>query len=333
MSYFSSEQIQLLFSLYEQYDKAQTCIDLLVEQQSSIRTMITTIQSNANNMNMNGNQRRQPINTNANNTSRSFRRNQRRSFSNNASVFYDYNDPIQPQRNSRQETETERETERERETDTLFRGRTPTGSALESFINNFLNTTVAIRPSISQINTATRIIRYGDINEPTAERCPISLEPFTPQQNVRQIIHCQHLFCEQSFQEWFSNHVQCPVCRYDIRDYIPITREQSRTHVGEDVSEDNRSENVDVGVGVTEDISSDFNPSIENINYIRDPVTNAIDTVVFDIVDNGQANELLSNVSNNLLQSLFQNPLTRNTTMSDASASMFVYETIWRPHH
>ena len=323
--------MQQLFSLYEQYDRTQSCIDLLVEQQFSIRTMIATIQNNTNthantyanthaNTHANFNQRRH--HNHPQNSSRSVRRNQRRNFSNNENVFYDYNDPIQPRQERRTSTSS---------------------SVLESFINSFLNTSVPIRPSISQINTATRIIRYGDIREPTSERCPISLEPFTTQQNVRQIIHCQHLFCESSFQEWFSNHVQCPVCRYDIRDYSePDTQEtirntaidtqETRRNTAIDTQETRRNTAIDTDDTEEQETTSSFNHSIENINYIRDPRTNEIDSIVFDIVDDGQANELLSNVSNNLLQSLFQNPLTRNTTMSDASASMFVYETIWRPH-
>ena len=34
---------------------------------------------------------------------------------------------------------------------------------------------------------------------------------------VRQLLHCGHIFYPTPFQTWFSGQVKCPVCRYDIR--------------------------------------------------------------------------------------------------------------------
>jgi hypothetical protein len=123
-----------------------------------------------------------------------FRFNRRQPAQRRNNIFYDYNTPIQSNVLSRIDW--------------------------ESFVNSVLNTPVPIIPTQEQINNATRSILFSDIsNNQFIDRCPISLEEFTEQQMVRQIIHCGHIFCETSFQEWFLNNVRCPVCRYDIREY------------------------------------------------------------------------------------------------------------------
>ena len=87
---------------------------------------------------------------------------------------------------------------------------------ITSFITNFLNS-VSIRPTQEQINSASRLVIYSDIQNPNSSSCAISLEPFTPSDTVIQIHHCRHIFFPEQFNQWFSNNVRCPVCRHDIR--------------------------------------------------------------------------------------------------------------------
>ena len=101
---------------------------------------------------------------------------------------------------------------------------------LTNLLSSFLTSTVSVRPSQEQINTATTLIRYSDIVEPIATNCAISLEPFLPTDMVRQINHCKHLFEPEQFNQWFQNNVRCPVCRHDIR-----------TNTSENTSENNSS--------------------------------------------------------------------------------------------
>ena len=70
-----------------------------------------------------------------------------------------------------------------------------------------------------EISNSTEIIRYGDINEPISERCPISYIEFTPDVNVSRIKHCQHTFDTNSLTEWLTRKNTCPVCRYDLKNY------------------------------------------------------------------------------------------------------------------
>jgi hypothetical protein len=96
---------------------------------------------------------------------------------------------------------------------------------------DYLNTSVIIRPTNRQIQNATREIRYRDITNPSNESCPISLDRFEPDDLVSQIIHCGHIFCQSELQEWFQNHVRCPVCRYDIREYETLNTSSANTSV------------------------------------------------------------------------------------------------------
>ncbi len=76
---------------------------------------------------------------------------------------------------------------------------------------------VIIRPTGEQIQNATTLRRYRDIQEPLNESCPITLERFTSDSNVRQINGCQHVFNDEALLSWFNSNVRCPVCRMDIR--------------------------------------------------------------------------------------------------------------------
>jgi len=49
--------------------------------------------------------------------------------------------------------------------------------------------------------------------------CPITRDQFTDNQNIIQIKYCKHNFYPDSLLMWFREHVHCPLCRYDIRDY------------------------------------------------------------------------------------------------------------------
>jgi hypothetical protein len=81
-------------------------------------------------------------------------------------------------------------------------------------------TPVIIRPSTSEINNATEIIVYS--TDMTHTICPITQSPFEENHQIRRIIHCGHCFMNESLNSWFTRSVLCPVCRYDIRRYVPL---------------------------------------------------------------------------------------------------------------
>jgi hypothetical protein len=71
----------------------------------------------------------------------------------------------------------------------------------------------------TQIEAATRIVRYSDILNPNNTTCPISLTSFNDSDYVTIIRHCGHIFNTTEFNTWFRSNCRCPICRYDIRNY------------------------------------------------------------------------------------------------------------------
>ena len=88
-----------------------------------------------------------------------------------------------------------------------------------SYVNipNFLDP-VDISPTNDQINTNTIITMYQNISDPLNNSCPIRNEPFAPSDIVVQINTCRHIYYASEFYGWFRNHVNCPMCRCDIRE-------------------------------------------------------------------------------------------------------------------
>jgi len=98
--------------------------------------------------------------------------------------------------------------------------RTPRNSIIQNRLSDLLSTfftNVPVVPTEQEIQQASRLVLYREIENPINTSCPISLEPFTPDERVRQLNHCSHIFCENEFNSWFQTNVRCPVCRHDIR--------------------------------------------------------------------------------------------------------------------
>jgi hypothetical protein len=91
--------------------------------------------------------------------------------------------------------------------------------------NNFSNLLqrffqpIEIFPTQTQIETATRNVRYCDILNPINRSCPISLENFSDSDYVTVIRYCGHIFNRNELNTWFRSNCRCPVCRYDVRNY------------------------------------------------------------------------------------------------------------------
>jgi hypothetical protein len=153
--------------------------------------------NNNNNRPHNNNNNRQhnnrQHNNNNNNRQHNIRQHNIRQHNNRTPVLYDYTTPINPLIYANANANNTR-----------------------NLINTFFND-IPIRPTQQHINDSSRIIRYGDITNPISEACPISLEHFNDNDNIRQIHHCGHIFSQDAFNQWFSINVRCPVCRYDIR--------------------------------------------------------------------------------------------------------------------
>jgi hypothetical protein len=304
--YNLTEDQQRLIDMYvTQYNQTNSHIermlDMLDEIRGNIQNVIVSNQSRSNRY-----QRFSRYSTN--NVNRYINRLLSENRPNYQSIYYDYNTPINPSIYSNIPINSN------------FRN-----NDLATFFNNFLNSTVPVRPTAEQLQNASRTIRYGDIETPLSETCPISLERFETDEMVMQIIPCGHLFCQSQFQEWFENNVRCPVCRYDIRNY----RSNTRTS--------NSNQNIPTPVQSTSPNVNTNNESQEssfsNINIVRNDETNEIDQVGFDITSSDLANDLINNITSRLFQSIF-NPSSSNNDrfVMDPSNNMIIFETLLRPN-
>lgn len=50
----------------------------------------------------------------------------------------------------------------------------------------------------------------------SCHHCPISWEEFEEGQFVYRIRHCGHIFNKENLTNWFQQHTECPLCRYDL---------------------------------------------------------------------------------------------------------------------
>jgi hypothetical protein len=104
---------------------------------------------------------------------------------------------------------------------------------------------VTIRPSLSQIRRATKIALLRDISyniENESPICPIDREVINEDDSVMQIIECGHFFREANLRTHFTMRTRCPLCRFDIRDYISdYTSNRSTSNASTSASASNAS--------------------------------------------------------------------------------------------
>jgi hypothetical protein len=74
---------------------------------------------------------------------------------------------------------------------------------------------VIVRPTQVQIDAASELIVASEA-EGNCAICQEALQATTTP--LRRIRHCNHSFHRNCIDVWFTSHVQCPVCRHDIRE-------------------------------------------------------------------------------------------------------------------
>ena len=81
---------------------------------------------------------------------------------------------------------------------------------------------VVVRPTLQQIERATETLT------PSSEQdCAICQDTISTSQQCRKILHCGHWFHKDCIDPWFRQNVQCPICRFDIRQHpVPNTEEE-----------------------------------------------------------------------------------------------------------
>ena len=156
---------------------------------------------------------------------------------------------------------------------------------------------VPIAPSVVEIDRATEIVHFSNIENPMNSRCPITMNNFGENDRVIQIIHCGHCFNRQALLRWFSDNTVCPVCRYDIREYTPLNAirnpyRRNRTNIQERIAPQ-----------ATRARTSPFNFDFENRNEPNNETNNVVldddnDTNEMDITDDSDDNNDNNNNNN-----------------------------------
>jgi len=265
MSDFSPQERQTLINMYvTQYNQTNLHIERLLDSLDDIRNNINNLIGN----NMSSTNRF--FNRSYRHDNRHHNRYNNRHNNPNANgrrpyIYYDFSNPIDRSTYISDETNN-------------------SNQDITDFLTTFLNSSVPVTPSQEQINNASRLVRYSDIQNPNSSSCVISLEPFASNDNVRQLHHCGHIFFPDQFNQWFSNHVRCPVCRHDIRNYTNTntntntnTEENFNTPIALDLSNNEVSDNL-LSTISNRLFSSLLNPSSSNPSdrFVYDPSNNVL---------------------------------------------------------
>ena len=225
-------------------------------------------------------------------------------FNRDSQIYYDYDNPINPMIYTTNVNGTRR----------------PLSNIISQLLNN------SSVPTSRQIENATRLVRYSEIQNPITDVCPISLERFQPNDTVRQMRHCSHIFSTQSFNEWFLHSSLCPVCRHDIRTYRE-TQSTTATTVTNATNATNEHSNIDDSDTETD---TDIEGEAQEHANVSDASNNSVATT-----------NVLNALTSELMQSILYGQRSRTGNIYnyrlgdqeftyDASNNMLLYETIVR---
>ncbi len=130
---------------------------------------------------------------------------------------------------------------------------------------------VVVHPTPGQIENALETYVFSSTGEVTI--CPITLDPIQAGEEVSRIRYCGHIFKKNAIHRWFIYNVRCPVCRYDIRNYMRNEDESAEEETKEEDIFTNQNTNVQT---IVERYSSNFTNIIRNIlteEFRRRPMT------------------------------------------------------------
>jgi hypothetical protein len=185
------------------------------------------------------------------------------------------------------------------------------GTNINDLINRFLEP-VEVFPTQSQIEIGTRIARFSDIVNPINSSCPISMERFNDSDNVSVIRECGHIFTTQELNSWFRSNCRCPICRYDIRTYNPLSNRNQQ--------ERNQTENENIDLSNNDIPSSDIS---NNIVQSTTDMSNNVPSQTYDFYGSANSNIVFAvpnmvdisgnNLNTNDITRLLINYYTRGT--------------------
>jgi hypothetical protein len=188
---------------------------------------------------------------------------------------------------------------------------------LNNTVNNLFESffdPIPILPTENQIESATRVVRFGDIINPLNQSCCISLEPFLDDTSVVMIRYCRHLFSRNAIRGWFEHNSRCPICRYDIRNWN-INQNLSTTSVDLSNNSIRRNRTQTYIPSMTQDENEQNQlPNLHRRNLDRSINNNNRNTRTF----RNSINNLTSELTNPITE-LILNNLDQTTNLLDTS--------------
>jgi len=184
-----------------------------------------------------------------------------------------------------------------------------------TFLNNLLRTfydRIQVAPTRRQIENATRITAFSELENPINNSCPVTLDRFENNSSVTQIIPCGHIFSPSGIDSWLQSNVRCPVCRYDIRDYNSNAQTSSEPIIQQAPGEETKDE------GPLEESKNDSDETTQERNSFPNR-TNNINRTTFTSSD---IQNTLSSLTENILGQIL-NP----TSNSSGTARNFIFDT------
>ena len=311
---------RLLLDLYiDFYNHTTRQMDSLRELQNEIRGNINQI--------VGLNQPRNNSNSTQNSTSTQNSNTPRHSFRQNSHIQSHNSRISQEQRRRRNHTETTTNRRYMYYGSIPFadlQGRPPRENENDTnFFTNLLRTfydRIPVVPTRQQIETATRIVNFSEIENPLNNSCPVTLDRFENNSVVTQIIPCGHIFSPNGIDNWLQTNVRCPVCRCDIRDYNSNAPTTNEANVEEETKEEDMLEEP------TQERNSNSNP-LNNANrttFTSSDIQNTLSSITENILG-----QILNPPSNSATNSLRRNLIfdtSFNSIAYDASNNQFIFE-------
>lgn len=231
-----------------------------------------------------------------------------------------------------------RNTHRNENSSPLFYGNIPYISenqpGSQSVLNSLANflEPILIFPTAIQIEIATRTTRFCNIISPMNTSCPISLETFNENDEVTIIRYCGHIFTTVNIQNWFRSNCKCPVCRYDIRNYVQSNPFPSPANTSASNASTTNTSTTNASTTSTTNASNASISAIPSTTSTTSTTYNIIEpnshTSELDTLTRNFVNSLSSPMINELLNSSVNSfDVSNNTYDTDSRTFYFTYET------
>jgi hypothetical protein len=151
-------------------------------------------------------------------------------------------------------------------------------------------------PSDQEIDYATREVIFSTLTNPINNICPISREVFTDDEVVMQIRPCGHIFSRDNLRIWFMTSVNCPMCRYDIRNYR--TRRNTSRETRRNTSRETRRQGTSLPRPI-DNASTSSGMTFASTNTSQQTMGRFVNLITNDILR--QLETITNDGSNNLL--------------------------------